>query len=103
MFSYPFFSFPRRTYSPYHYGYKFYPNFNYSSDVNSKKDLNEKETETIELLNQNTDDENSVVFEIFGLKLHYDDILIICLLFFLYNEGVNDQYLFIALILLLLT
>lgn len=42
-------------------------------------------------------------FEIFGLKLYFDDILIICLLFFLYQEGVKDYYLFIALILLLLS
>ncbi len=42
-------------------------------------------------------------FEIFGIKLHFDDILLICLLFFLYNEGVNDQLLFISLILLLLS
>jgi len=42
-------------------------------------------------------------FEIFGITLHFDDILLICLLLFLYNEGVNDQLLFIALILLLLS
>ena len=49
------------------------------------------------------DDEDKVLFEIFGLELHYDDILLICLIFFLYQEGVKDQYLFIALILLLLS
>ena len=42
-------------------------------------------------------------FEIFGITLHFDDILIICLLFFLYNEGVKDQLLFISLIMLLLS
>lgn len=42
-------------------------------------------------------------FEIFGLHLYFDDILIICLLFFLYQEGVQDQSLFLCLILLLLT
>lgn len=46
---------------------------------------------------------NDVVFEIFGIKLFFDDILLICLIFFLYNEGVQDQYLFIALVLLLLS
>jgi len=46
---------------------------------------------------------NDVIFEIFGIKLHFDDILLICLIFFLYNEGVQDQYLFIALVLLLLS
>lgn len=42
-------------------------------------------------------------FEIFGLKLHFDDLLIIALLFFLYQEDVKDTYLYIALILLLLS
>lgn len=46
---------------------------------------------------------NNTVFEIFGIKLYFDDILLICLIFFLYNEGVKDQYLFIALVLLLLS
>ena len=47
--------------------------------------------------------DNNDCFEIFGITLHFDDILLICLLFFLYNEGVNDQLLFISLILLLLS
>ena len=42
-------------------------------------------------------------FEIFGLKLHFDDLLIIALLFFLYQEEVKDTYLYISLILLLLS
>ena len=42
-------------------------------------------------------------FEIFGLKLYFDDILIMCILFFLYTEKVHDDELFICLILLLLT
>lgn len=43
------------------------------------------------------------IFELFGIKLFFDDILIISLIFFLYNEGVKDQSLFISLILLLLS
>ena len=42
-------------------------------------------------------------FEIFGLKLYFDDILIICILFFLYKEDVHDEELFLCLILLLLS
>lgn len=42
-------------------------------------------------------------FELFGLKLYFDDILLICLIFFLYKEGVKDDELFISLILLLLS
>ena len=47
--------------------------------------------------------EENAFFEIFGIKLYYDDILLICLIFFLYQEDVDDPYLFIALILLLLS
>ena len=48
-------------------------------------------------------DDSNFCFSFFGIDLHYDDILLICLLIFLYNEGVQDQLLFIVLILLLLS
>ena len=44
-----------------------------------------------------------VFFEIFGLRLYFDDILIICIIFFLYTEKVQDEELFICLIMLLLS
>ena len=43
------------------------------------------------------------LFNLFGIKLYHDDILLIGLIFFLYQEEVKDQYLFFALILLLLS
>ena len=43
------------------------------------------------------------IFEIFGIELYLDDIIILGLLFFLYKEGVQDEMLFISLILLLLS
>ncbi len=59
---------------------------------------------------ENTKSQNSesvktedAIFEIFGIKLHYDDILLICLIFFLYKEGVKDEFLFLVLILLLIS
>lgn len=55
--------------------------------------------DTLSLGNGNDD----FCFSFFGIDLHFDDILLICLLIFLYNEGVQDQFLFIALILLLLS
>ena len=42
------------------------------------------------------------IFEVFGIHLYLDDIIILGLLFFLYQAGVQDEMLFIALILLLL-
>ena len=43
------------------------------------------------------------IFEIFGIELYLDDIIILGLLFFLYKEGVQDEMLFITLILLLVS
>ena len=47
--------------------------------------------------------DNGEVFDVFGLRLYFDDVLIICILFFLYNEGVKDKMLFISLVLLLIS
>lgn len=65
--------------------------------ISERKDFPREKT------NSNTDDKDAPLFEVFGIKLYFDDILLICLIFFLYTEGVEDQYLFIALILLLLS
>lgn len=48
-------------------------------------------------------DSEEPVLEILGIKLYLDDIIILSLLFFLYNEGVKDEMLFLSLILLLLS
>lgn len=47
--------------------------------------------------------QDSDVFNIFGLSLHFDDILIIGLLIFLYTQQADDPYLFMCLIFLLLS
>lgn len=43
------------------------------------------------------------VLEILGIKLYQDDLIILALLFILYKENVNDEMLFISLILLLVS
>lgn len=53
--------------------------------------------------NEAKSSESEVLFEIFGLKIYFDDLLLLCILFFLYQEGIQDEYLFIALMLLLLS
>lgn len=50
---------------------------------------------------QNNFDFNHI--NILGIDLFSDDILLILLIYFLYTEGVKDIYLFIILILLLLS
>jgi len=47
--------------------------------------------------------EDNYFIELLGFKLYFDDVLILCLLFFLYTENIKDEGLFIALILLLIT
>ena len=47
-------------------------------------------------------DLNPHFFNFLGITLQSDDILILFLLFFLYNEGVEDDILYIILILLLI-
>ena len=51
---------------------------------------------------KNTDTDN-VWFDLFGIKLYFDDVLILSLLFFLYKEEVKDEGLFLALVLLLIS
>lgn len=46
-------------------------------------------------------DKNKPVFELMNMQLFLDDIIIICILFFLYNQQVNDEILYILLIMLL--
>ena len=111
-YNYPYFYNPRK-YSNYNYNYGKYGYSKYYGNMYAPKieKQTQKEIEKAEpVLNNdisNKEDressESRECFEIFGIKLFFDDILLICLIFFLYNEGVKDQYLFISLILLLLS
>jgi len=93
-------------YPPFNFPF-FYNNYRYSRNplaVNKdipKKELF-KEIDNPKKASASTDTPEAF-FEIFGLKLYFDDILIICILFLLYTEKVQDEELFICLILLLLT
>ena len=88
-------------YNPYYYN-----NFNHS--VNNQKDST---TVTCSEVNnkshyhkpkpQNVND--TVWLDLFGIKLYFDDVLILSLLFFLYKEEVKDESLFISLLLLLIS
>lgn len=120
MFSYPYF---RSPYYPRYsrYGYR-YPNVSSYSNtaytkIHREKNNTKKEVKNEARINETSKfmaneikkeertspDEDSPLFQIFGIDLYFDDILIVCLIFFLYQEGVKDESLFIALILLLLS
>ncbi len=77
-------------------------NNNTGYSVSSSQDFSPKNSESYNCDSENSDS-SEYFFEILGLKLYLDDILIICILFFLYTEGVQDEELFLCLILLLLT
>lgn len=53
--------------------------------------------------NTKSSQDSSPLFNAFGINLYFDDILLICIIFFLYNENVNDPCLFFSLIFLLLS
>ncbi len=119
---YPFFGFP-----PFRRSYPYYTNYSLHNDYvknqnkgansgspsgfseNNKKNLHtsgyQLRDSKVKSSNdsQNFEDDQEECFELFGLKLHFDDLLLIALLFFLYKEDVKDSYLYIALILLLLS
>ena len=72
----------------------------YDSQANPKQDVKKNPENS----DRNSSSESSeCFFEIFGLKLHFDDVLIMCILFFLYKEEVQDEELFLCLILLLIS
>lgn len=59
--------------------------FNLQSLSNSSKNLNEEP-----------------LLELLGIQIYFDDILLLCILIFLFEENINDPMLFIALFLLLI-
>ena len=71
-------------------------NFKYSSN---QKNIDQQKKNNYD----NFYSKEQPIINISGINLYFDDILIICLIFFLYSEKVTDYYLFFVLILLLLT
>ncbi len=76
-----------------------------SNETNVKNNIDESTFSNTPVQNKRSSSQDSYddILEIFGIKLHFDDILLICLIFFLYKQEVNDPFLFISLILLLLS
>lgn len=125
MFNFPFFRLP---YSNYYYPYynNYIQNNKSHSSKKNLKNIEGKQEEDKKIPNENTyqkkgskynsfgpisfinpfiEDfhEDEPVLEILGLKLYLDDLIILGLLFLLYKEDVQDETLFLALLLLLIT
>lgn len=93
-------------YTPSNFSNNFSGNFNSNSSFGNSSFGNlhfDENSASKEPEKNNTEHFYDECFEILGLKLHFDDLLIMCILFFLYQEEVKDSYLYIALILLLLS
>lgn len=94
------------SYPPY-YNYQ-NKNNNYNHTAQSSKNLGHHNLTDINSCtekqkNKSNSSNDDYLFDLFGLKLYFDDILILSLLFFLYIEGVKDEMLFISLLLLLIS
>lgn len=103
MFKFPYFNYPYN----YQY-YKYYNNYNNSTPqtVSEQKNSITNSNEISNTIKQNTrsnnqQDDEQAIFEIFGIKLYLDDLIIVGILFFLYQQNVKDEMLYIILFLLL--
>ena len=107
---FPFYGlpFPYNRYN-YYNPHKYKPStstYNYSNNNSDDKENTSYNKNNVIKQNSSYNKDNvkdEYFFDLFGIHLYFDDILLICLIFFLYNEGVKDEGLFMALILLLLT
>ena len=101
MFRFPFSSYP--------YNYPYYKYYNYHNNNIPHMQPKQKEnsiTNSIEFSNtinskSSSNSDEQAIFEIFGIKLYLDDLIILGLLFFLYQQDVKDEMLYIILLLLL--
>lgn len=128
MFRFPYFGYPY--YYNYYPGYpkntssSTSQNVNINNATNNSIDIRNKSLKNTQYSNMQTNKNASIttkenfssntsnsrfsnskedvpIFEILGIKLFLDDIIILCILFFLYQEKVHDEMLYIILFLLL--
>lgn len=101
---------------PYHRNYfnnNFYSNTDFTNENDLKEtgeNLSKKENTSLENTTENIIDKNNdrcstddTIINILGIKLSFDDLLILGLLYILYSEGNKDISLYIVLILLLMS
>ena len=104
MFRFPFYGYPYNY--PYYRYYSIYSNNNVQQSEIKKEEKKDSITNSNEVSNTTNSRFNSNnepnIFEIFGIKLYLDDLIILGILFFLYEQNVKDEMLYIILFLLLL-
>ena len=104
MFRFPYYGYP------YNY-FKYYNqlgNSNFSSKNYENGDIKQEKSSITNsnLISNTTNSKRSsnseqAIFEIFGIKLYIDDLIILGVIYFLYQQKVNDEMLYIILFLLL--
>lgn len=104
--------FPRYGY-PFPYYNNYYRNNYYKNYTQPVLDLRNKNipepepsvssTSKPDNRNSNKLDSDKAWLDLFGIKLYFDDVLILSLLYFLYNENVKDEGLFLSLVMLLIS
>ena len=96
---------------PYNY-YKYYNHYNNLNQQIAKSEIDNSEkkesitnSEPISNTNNSKRSSNSdqAIFEIMGIKLYLDDLIILGVLYFLYEQNVKDEMLYIILFLLLIS
>lgn len=105
MFRFPYYGYP------YNY-YKYYNHYNNLNQQIAKSEIDNSEkkesitnSEPISNTNNSKHSSNSdqAIFEIMGIKLYLDDLIILGVLYFLYEQNVKDEMLYIILFLLLIS
>lgn len=92
MFRFPFFGYP--------YNYPYYRYYQqYSKDKQKMEE--EKKENSITNKEKISNTINPHIFEILGIKIYLDDLIILALIYFLYKQNVKDEMLYIVLFLLL--
>ena len=76
--------------------------------VKSNNDIHTADLEKLNIeerkqKNKSNNNPSDYLFDLFGLKIYSDDVLLVSLIYFLYTEGVKDDGLFLVLVLLLLS
>lgn len=110
---FPGYGFPFQYYRPYNYNYR--PHTPASGSVAPNTYVPEhvaphahvqvpEESQKFERSSTKEPKPDSPVWlDLFGIKLYFDDVLILSLLFFLYEEQVKDEGLFLTLVMLLIS
>ena len=110
MARFPGYGVPFQYYNPYKRN-NFYTNYRTSSHMSEP--INNAPVQACQDNDTRSSNENrkakqskpdaEVWLDLFGIKLYFDDVLILSLLFFLYKEEVKDEGLFLALVMFLIS